>query len=124
MTAHAAGRVSVLCAFWRGLRLSCPRCGARTLFRGYLQLSPDCRGCGADFSNAETADVAPYVTVFLIGLIAMPSLLLLGLHAPGATQTPWLLPSLLVGVCALTLAVLPRVKGVLAALLWRAGRGM
>lgn len=115
-----AGRTSVLLTVWRGARLRCPACGARTLFRAYLKLTPVCPKCGADFSRAETADVAPYLTTFLIGLICMPAIVALALNAePG---TAWLLAPVLAFVVLLALTLLPRVKGVLASLLWRARR--
>ncbi len=117
-----AGRVSVPLTMWRGARLRCPQCGARTLFRAYLKLNTSCSACGADFSRAETADVAPYVTVFLIGLFGMPAFLAFGLHAGAGADV--LLAPVLVGFAALTLLLLPRVKGVLSALLWRAQREM
>lgn len=105
---------------WRGARLRCPSCGARTLFRRYLQLSASCAACSADFSRTETADVAPYVTVMLMGLIVMPLVLLLVLRV-GVDAELSLAPSLLLALGA-ALFLLPRVKGVLAALLWRAQR--
>ncbi len=121
MTAKA-GRPGVLPTMWRGALLCCPACGRRTLFRAYLKLSQSCGVCGADFSHSETADVAPYITVMLIGLIGMPPILALALNA-GAYAELLLWPAL---ACAagLALLLLPRVKGVLAALLWRARREM
>ncbi len=117
-----AGRASVPLTMWRGARLRCPRCGAQTLFRAYLKLNTSCSACSADFSRAETADVAPYVTVFLIGLIGMPAFLAVGLNAGAGADV--LLAPVLVGFAALALLLLPRVKGVLSALLWRAQREM
>lgn len=116
----AAGRPSALRTAWRGARFRCPNCGARTLFRAYLKLNQSCAACGADFSHSETADVAPYVTVFIIGLVAMPSMLILSMAGWGDLV---LVPALIPAV-ALTLFLLPRVKGALAALLWRARRGI
>lgn len=121
MNAAAAGRAPVLRTVWRGACLRCPCCGARTLFRAYLKLNAGCPACGADFSRSETADVAPYVTVMLMGLIVMPLSVALILNA-GATAD-MLAPALALAV-ALTLLLLPRVKGVPAALLWRARREM
>lgn len=117
-----AGRTSVLLTIWRGARLRCPACGARTLFRAYLKLNQTCPLCGADFSRSETADVAPYLTTLLIGLICMPAIMALALNAKPATA--WLLAPALAFAVLLALTLLPRVKGVLAALLWRARREM
>jgi uncharacterized protein (DUF983 family) len=102
------------------VRQRCPACGAPTLFRAYLKLSPVCARCGADFSRSETADVAPYVTVLLIGLFGMPVIVALALTADADAM---LAPALSFAV-VLTLVLLPRVKGMLAALLWRARREM
>lgn len=116
----ARTRASLGRTFWRGARLCCPNCGARTLFRAYLKLNQTCPACGADFSRSETADVAPYVTVMLMGLVVMPLtlVLVLNLHVDAELM---LWPSLAIAIVA-ALVLLPRVKGVLAALLWRARR--
>ncbi len=107
---------------WRGARLRCPQCGAGTLFRAYLKLNEACPSCGADFSQSETADVAPHLTIFFVGLLCVPWIV--GYTNSGQTAGPWLpIASLLIAL-ALTLILLPRVKGVLAALLWRARRAM
>jgi len=118
----SARRASVARTFWRGARLCCPQCGAPTLFRAYLKLNPACPRCGADFSGMETADVAPYLTVMLMGLIVMPTTLVLVLNA-GVDAEMMLIPTSVLAVL-LALVLLPRVKGVLAALLWRARREM
>lgn len=115
-----AGRASVPLTMWRGVRLCCPRCGRRTLFRAYLKLNLACTACGADFSRSETADVAPYLTTLIIGLTCMPAIVALALNADAATG--WLIWPALGVAMALALVLLPRVKGVLAALLWRARR--
>ncbi|GIK48732.1 MAG: zinc-finger protein [Alphaproteobacteria bacterium] len=119
---QARERAPLARTMWRGARLRCPSCGRRTLFRAYLKLNPRCPSCGADFSHSETADVAPYVTVMLMGLVVMPSTLVLVLNT-GVDAELMLVPSLLFAVLA-ALSLLPRVKGVLAALLWRARREM
>lgn len=117
---ESLGRASVLLTLWRGLRLRCPACGEGRLFRGYLKLSAACPRCGADFGRAETADVAPYVTVFVVGVLVMPTTAVFAFDHQG----DWLLPLSLFLAVGLTLALLPRVKGALAALLWRAQREM
>jgi len=117
-----AGRVSVPRTMWRGARLRCPQCGARTLFRAYLKLNPQCPRCGADFSRSETADVAPYLTTLIIGLTCMPAIVALALN--GGPYTEYMLAPALIAAAGLALVLLPRVKGVLAALLWRARREM
>lgn len=107
---------------WRGFRLRCPRCDARTLFRAYLKLNASCAACGADFSNSETADVAPYLTVFAIGLVVTPLTLVVTMGL-GVTSDAVLALFLLAALAA-SLWLLPRIKGALAALLWRARRAI
>lgn len=92
------------------------------MFDGYLRLNTECAQCGADFSRSGTADVAPYVTILLIGLTCMPLIMRLALTS-GAEAESLLAPAL-IAAGALALLLLPRVKGVLAALLWRARREM
>lgn len=121
MTGTPAG-VSRLLSMWRGARGKCPACGAGALFSAYLKLNPACPQCGADFSRSETADVAPYVTIFVIGLVCVPLILAATLRADAGADR-LILPAL-IAVTLLALALLPRVKGLLAALLWRARREM
>jgi uncharacterized protein (DUF983 family) len=118
----APGQSSLLKTIWRGAFGRCPKCGARTLFRAYLKLNQRCAACGADFSRSGTADVAPYVTTLLIGLLGVP--LILALSTRVGPDQDWVIAPALAAAVALALLLLPRVKGVLAALLWRAQREM
>lgn len=122
MRPAAEQRIPVAAAIWRGARLRCPQCGARTLFGSYLKLNASCVACDADFSRSGTADVAPYVTILLIGLLGMPAIVALALTS--GPEAERLLAPALAAAAALALLLLPRVKGVLAALLWRAQREM
>lgn len=107
-------------AIWRGLRHRCPQCGARTLFRAFLKLAPGCSVCGASFVGVETADIAPYVTVFIVGIVTAPTMLLI------AARTHWpdglVVPIATISVVAAALLILPRAKGALAGLFWQMRR--
>ena len=35
---------------------ACPRCGARTLFAGFIRFADKCRGCGLDYSAFNVGD--------------------------------------------------------------------
>jgi uncharacterized protein (DUF983 family) len=115
-------RAPVLKTIGRGLSLRCPACGGRGLFRAYLKLNRACPACGADFSRSETADVAPYLTVFFVGLITVPAVFVATMGY-GITSL-WAMGGFLALAVILALLLLPRIKGMLAALLWRAGREM
>jgi uncharacterized protein (DUF983 family) len=114
---NAAPAPSTGAAIWRGLRHRCPNCAAPTLFRAFLKLAPRCPNCGADFSAIETADIAPYVTVFIVGLITAPSMLMIEGH------THWpdaiVIPVSVIAVVSGALIILPRAKGALAGLFWQ-----
>jgi uncharacterized protein (DUF983 family) len=107
-------------AIWRGVRHHCPQCDAPTLFRAYLKLAPTCPACGADFTGVETADIAPYVTVFIVGLVTGPTMLQIEAHTtiPQAA----LIPSSVAIVVIAALLILPRAKGGLAGLFWQMRR--
>jgi len=59
------------------LRGLCPRCGARTLFRGLASFAPRCRACGLDLTAFNVGD-GPAAFLILIngGLITALAILL------------------------------------------------
>jgi uncharacterized protein (DUF983 family) len=111
---------SPACAIWRGVRHHCPQCDARTFFRAYLKLAPNCPACGADFTGVETADIAPYVTVFIVGLVTGPTMLQIESHTNFSNAI--LIPSSVAIVVTAALLILPRAKGGLAGLFWQMRR--
>ena len=73
---------------WRGLTLSCPRCGQRTLFSGFFQMNEACAGCALKFEREPGYFVgAIYInyaatTVLAIGgFLALDALTTLSLTA-------------------------------------------
>ena len=49
------------------LRGLCPRCGARTLFAGLLQLAPRCRACGLDLAGFNVGDGPAAFLILIVG---------------------------------------------------------
>ncbi|AYJ86475.1 DUF983 domain-containing protein [Sphingomonas paeninsulae] len=49
----------------------CPRCGARTLFRGLLKVAPKCTGCQLDFTTFNVGDGATVFGTLIVGGIAV-----------------------------------------------------
>lgn len=49
------------------LRGLCPRCGARTLFAGWIRFAPRCRVCGLDFERFNVGDGAVVFLTLVIG---------------------------------------------------------
>lgn len=105
----------------RGLRLTCPACGRGRLLTGYLRPAAACPSCGEPLGHLRADDAAPWMTILIVGHIVVPLVLsveqtwhpALWVHA-----TLWPLVTL-----GLTLAILPRCKGVVLGLLWATGAG-
>lgn len=100
-----------------GLKGLCPRCGAHTLFLGWVKLADRCRVCGLDFAGFNVGDgPAAFLTLVIGALIVGLAITVLLVFAP-----PWwvhvlLWPAL---TLALILASLRASKGVLLALEYR-----
>lgn len=99
----------------RGLRGRCPACGEGRLLQGYINPVNRCAACDEDLSPYRTADLAPYLVTFFVGLIFTP--LSLKVTASGIFG-PYALALVLAGAVTLALISLPRAKGAGIALLW------
>jgi len=70
-------------ALLRGVLCRCPSCGEGRLFRGYLRVVPNCAACGKPLGHIRADDAPPYFTIFLVGHIVVPLMLLAERdHAP------------------------------------------
>jgi len=49
------------------LRGLCPRCGARTLFKGLASFAPRCRACGLDYASFNVGDGPAAFLIFIVG---------------------------------------------------------
>jgi uncharacterized protein (DUF983 family) len=107
---------STLDAVIRGARGRCPRCGQGPLMHHYLKIVEHCSKCGEVYGHFRADDAAPWLTILLVGHITIPIILALEL----SFQIPmWIeLASYLPLIILLTLALLPRCKGVVLAVLW------
>ena len=123
--AHDLARapVDLRTALWRGWRGLCPRCGGAPLFGGFLKMLSRCPACGLGNEPYRADDAPAYFTIFAVGHIVVPLVLVVERYAH---EPPlwfhallWLPLSVL-----LALILLPRIKGAVIALLWtfRAGQ--
>ena len=103
-------------AIRRGLARKCPRCGNGRLFVAYTRLAPSCTACGLDYSGHQADDAPPYVTILVVGHLAIPLALVAKqvFDPPLALQFAVLTPSVL----AAAYFLLPVSKGALVALQW------
>ncbi len=100
----------------RGLRRSCPHCGAAGIFKGYLKVHENCNSCDAPVGEIRADDLPPYLTIFLVGHIVVPTLLLVeAMYHPPLWLQMAVWPTV---TLALTLGFLPFIKGAALGLMW------
>ena len=103
-------------AMWRGFRRKCPNCGEHHLFDGYLKVVDDCPNCAETLSHHRADDGPAYLTILIVA-----HLLGFGIHFVWS----WFRPEPLVmatmftvGCVALSLYLLPRLKGMIVGIQW------
>jgi len=102
-----------------GFKRLCPSCEKAKIFAGYLKLKDKCPHCAAPIGDIRADDLPPYLTIFIVGHIVIPLLLLVEAvyHPPTLFQMiVW--PTL---ALALSLTLLPVLKGAVVGLMWSLG---
>ena len=103
-------------ALRRGWRRRCPHCGAGPMLKGYLTVRDTCPVCGEDFTHARADDGPTYLTVLIVGHLMAPAMIW---AFTTFRPDPLVLASVFsVGCVALSLYLLPRLKGVVVAFQW------
>lgn len=64
---------------------ACPRCGNRTLFRGWTSFADRCRLCGLDYASFNVGDGPAAFLILLIGALLVTGAVLVD----GAWAPPW-----------------------------------
>ncbi|HEY4070973.1 MAG TPA: DUF983 domain-containing protein [Sphingomicrobium sp.] len=67
------------------LKGDCPRCGARTLFKGWVSFASKCRNCGLDFDSFNVGDGPAAFLIFIVGTVTVVAALVVD----GAFSPPW-----------------------------------
>jgi uncharacterized protein (DUF983 family) len=101
----------------RALVGRCPNCGQGKLFVSYLKQVDRCAVCGEEFGHIRSDDAAPWLTILVVGHIAVP----IALAVESRTSLPnWVSMTIwpLLAAC-MALVVLPRAKGLLLSVIWR-----
>ena len=103
-------------AMRRGAELRCPACGRGRMFRAYLEVVHACGTCGEELHHHRADDAPPYFTIVLVGHMVVAGALALeqALAPPSWLHFVLWLPLTL----ALSLLMLPRIKGALVGLQW------
>lgn len=103
-------------AMWRGWRRKCPNCGAGPMLRGYLKVRDSCPVCGEALHHQRADDGPAYLTILIVGHLMAPLILYSFIRW---RPDPLVLSAVFsVGTVALSLYLLPRLKGALVALQW------
>ena len=103
-------------ALLRGWRRRCPNCGAGPMLTGFLTVRDACPACGEALHHQRADDGPAYLTILIVGHLLAPVLLFV--------FTTWRPDPLLLAVgfsiatVALSLYLLPRLKGAMVALQW------
>ena len=103
-------------AMLRGWQRRCPCCGQGAALRGYLKVRDRCAVCATDLSQARADDGPAYVTILVVGKLVMSVYMTLYL---AFEPEPWVMIAICWSlVIALSLWLLPRLKGAFVGLQW------
>lgn len=103
-------------ALLRGWRRKCPNCGKGELLKGYLKVNDTCTVCREELHHHRADDGPAYLTILIVGHIIMPLLHIVFVHYRPDPLT--LLTIFAVGSVALSLYLLPRLKGAVIGFQW------
>ena len=103
-------------ALMRGWRRKCPKCGKGDLLKGYLKVNDTCTVCREELHHHRADDGPAYLTILIVGHLIMPLLHVVFVHY---RPDPWtLLTIFAVGSVAMSLYLLPRLKGAVIGFQW------
>ncbi|MES2916733.1 MAG: DUF983 domain-containing protein [Pseudomonadota bacterium] len=103
-------------ALLRGWRRRCPNCGEGPMLRGYLTVRDACPVCGEELHHHRADDGPAYLTILIVGHLLAPLLLIV--YTKFRPEPLVLAVGFTIGTVALSLYLLPRLKGALVALQW------
>jgi len=103
-------------AMWRGYRRRCPNCGEGAMFKGFLKVTDTCAACGQDLHHHRADDGPAYLTILVVGHVMAP---LIHVLFTKFRPEPLVFASILTVICvALSLYLLPRLKGLVVGIQW------
>ncbi|MEP3919789.1 DUF983 domain-containing protein [Ascidiaceihabitans sp.] len=107
---------STWAAIRKGWRRKCPRCGRGALLKSYLKVEDTCAVCRQELHHHKADDGPAYLTILVVGHLMAPLL-----HIAFVTWRPEplvLFTVFAVGCVALSLYLLPRLKGAIVGYQW------
>lgn len=103
-------------AMWRGFTCSCPACGKGRMFHKYLKVADSCEVCGEELHHHRADDAPPYFTMFIVGHIVVPLVLIVEKLWHPALPIHFVVWTIV--TLALSFAIMPAVKGAIVGLQW------
>lgn len=103
-------------ALLRGWQRRCPNCGEGAMLSGYLKVRDHCPACGEDLHHQRADDGPAYLTILIVGHLMAP--VLLWVFTTWRPEPLVLASVFTAGTVALSLYLLPRLKGAMVALQW------
>ena len=103
-------------AMRRGWALRCPNCGKGALLHSYLKVNATCGTCGQELHHQRADDGPAYLTILIAGHLMAP--LLLFVYSTWQPEPMPMALGLTALFVALSLYLLPRLKGVLVGIQW------
>lgn len=99
--------------------MKCPRCGKGKVLAGYLKQAEACTNCGERTGDIAADDGPAWATILLVGHLVSPLFVLFASRDPSI----WAFVFVAGLMVVMTLALLPRMKGMFIGLIWanRAG---
>lgn len=103
-------------ALLRGFRRRCPNCGRGHIFDGYLKIRDQCPSCRETLSHHRADDGPAYLTILVVGHLMAP---LIHVAFTRFRPEPLVLATVFtIGCVALSLYLLPRMKGMVVGFQW------
>lgn len=103
-------------AMLRGWRRKCPNCGSGPMMKSYLKVRDTCPVCDEALYHHRADDGPAYLTILIVGHVMAPLIIWAFTEF---RPDPMVLASVFtVGCVALSLYLLPRLKGAIVGLQW------
>ncbi|MBQ2260071.1 MAG: DUF983 domain-containing protein [Loktanella sp.] len=103
-------------AILNGLRCRCPKCGEGKLFDRFLHVADNCPNCGEELHHHRADDGPAYLTILIVAhIIGFAIHIMWVVWRP----EPMVMATVLsLGAIALSLALLPPMKGLMVGIQW------
>jgi len=103
-------------AMLSGWQRRCPNCKTGPMLKGYLKVRDECVVCGEAMHHHRADDGPAYLTILIVGHLMAPLILMVFTKF---RPEPLVLATIFsIGCVALSLYLLPRLKGLMVAIQW------